>query len=673
MARRSPKPSRTSGRRAHKRRWPVRLLKGGLLFFSWSTLLALCFLGWLSYDLPDVGRLNEIRRQPSITLLANDGSALASYGDLYGQTLQFGDLPPFLPKAVLATEDRRFYRHFGLDIRGLLRAAYINAREWRLVQGGSTITQQLAKNIFLTPDRTVRRKGQEMLLAIWLERNFTKDEILALYLNRVYFGAGTYGVDAASRKFFGKSATRITPYEAAMLAGLLRAPSVFNPLSDPRAAAERAQLVLRNMVVAGMLSEADAKSIAAGGEATTKVAADYRSGRHFADWVLDQVSSYVGFVDRDLIVVTTLDPRLQRLAESNLAQILDESGSERNAAQGALVAMSPRGAIRAMVGGRDYAQSQFNRATKSLRQPGSAFKPFVFLAGLEQGYGPDSRFFDSPLTVDGWTPGNYENKYFGDVTLREAFARSLNSVAVQLSEQVGRRRVIEGAQRLGITSELTPGPSIALGSSGVSLLDLTSAYATFDNNGYGVWPHGIEQILDTKNEILYQREGSGPGRVVDPRHVEAMIDLMSAVVEWGTGKAATLGRPAAGKTGTGQEFRDAWFVGFTAELVTGVWVGNDDNSPMNKVTGGSLPAQIWRGFMAEALRDEPVRPLPDPWQELEIASAYPPDGTIGSDSDEIGYDSEQTESLNEWLTRVITQESPKQNSKKSKKDKSTRK
>jgi penicillin-binding protein 1A len=434
---------------------------------------------------------------------------------------------------------------------------------------------------------------------------------------------------------------------------------LYNPVNDPRAADERARLVLRNMVAASVLSEAEAKKIADGAESEIKVAIDYSSGQHFADWVLDQVSSYVGFVDRDLVVVTTLDPRLQRLAEANLVRVLDELGPERDASQAALITMAPRGAIRAMVGGRDYSTSQFNRATKSLRQPGSAFKPFVFLAGMEQGFTPDSRFVDSPLTVDGWTPRNYEGKYFGDVTLREGFARSLNSVAVQLSEQVGRARVIEGAQRLGITSELTPGPSIALGSSGVSLIDLTAAYATFGNNGYGVWPYGIEQILDSENEILYQREGSGPGQVVAPQHVATMIDMMSAVVDWGTGKGARLGRPAAGKTGTGQDFRDAWFVGFTAELVTGVWVGNDDNSPMDKVTGGSLPAQIWRGFMSEALQNEPARPLPIPSAELQIANAYPDGEVPPPDQAEGGYDTEQTESLNEWLTRVITQESPK--------------
>src|SRR5215470_18710516 len=423
MARKSGKSAEPSRRRSKPRRWPWTLLRWSLLFGSWGTLVGLCFLGWLAYDLPDVSRLNEIHRQPSITLLADDGSVIASYGDLYGQTVKLSDLPPYLPHAVIATEDRRFYRHFGLDPIGLLRAAYINLREWRLIQGGSTITQQLAKNVFLTPARTMRRKGQEMLLALWLERNFTKDQILTLYLNRVYFGAGTYGVDAAARKFFGKPATQVTPYEAAMLAGLLRAPSAFNPMNDREVADSRAQLVLKNMVAADFLSEKDAATIAANKQISTSYAASGHSGQHFADWVMDQVSGYVG-VDRDLVVVTTLDPRLQKIAETELAKMLDTDGAKRNAGQAALVSLTPDGAVRAMVGGRDYGISQFNRATQSLRQPGSAFKAFVFLAGFEHGMRPDDHMFDGPISVGGWKPGNYENDYQGEVTLREAYARS---------------------------------------------------------------------------------------------------------------------------------------------------------------------------------------------------------------------------------------------------------
>jgi penicillin-binding protein 1A len=604
--------SATGGSSQAKRRWGRRLLRWSAVGASWSCLAFLALLGWLMYDLPGAERLDSLKRAPSVTLLATDGSILASYGDLYGQAVTVDNLPPYLAQAVVATEDRRFYDHFGIDPRGLARAMYVNLRERRLVQGGSTITQQLAKNVFLTPDRTIRRKGQEMLLALWLEQRFTKDEILSLYLNRVYFGAGTYGVDAASQKFFGKPAAFVTPYEAAMLAGLLRAPSAFNPLTDGDVAHKRAQLVLRNMVAAEYLTPEEAEKIAGEGRDLSSVADSSRTGQHFADWVMDQVSGYVGFVDRDLVVVTTLDPRLQRAAESELVRVLDEQGPERNASQAALVSMTPDGAVRAMVGGRDYATSQFNRSTQSLRQPGSAFKAFVFLAALEQGMTPDMTMTDSPISVEGWAPGNYRDRYYGKVTLREAFALSLNSVAVQLSEQIGRRRVSEMARRLGITGDLTPGPSIALGSSGVSLLELTGAYAALDNEGQGVWPRGIDEIRDRNGQVLYRREGSGPGQALNPLQVAQMLDMMEAVVRSGTGSAAALGRPVAGKTGTGQDYRDGWFIGFTAELVTGVWVGNDDNSPMKGVTGGGLPARLWRAYMTAALEGEPARPLPYP-------------------------------------------------------------
>jgi penicillin-binding protein 1A len=447
-------------------------------------------------------------------------------------------------------------------------------------------------------------------------------------MNRVYFGAGTYGVDAASQRFFGKPAAFVTPYEAAMLAGLLRAPSSYNPVTDDAAADQRARLVLQNMVAAEFLTPEEADKIAAEGRTQSNVVDSDRTGQHFADWVMDQVSSYVGFVDRDLVVVTTLDPKLQRLAQAQLVSVLDRDGPERNASQAALVSMTPDGAVRAMVGGRDYSTSQFNRATQSLRQPGSAFKAFVFLAGLEHGIiTPETMVIDSPLSVDGWKPDNYQSKYYGPVTVRDAFARSLNSVAVQISEQVGRPRVTEMARRLGITADLTPGPSLALGSSGVSLLELTGAYATLDNSGQGVWPRGIEEIRDRNGAVLYRREGNGPGQVLNPLQVAQMLDMMTAVVQWGTGRGIQLGRPVAGKTGTGQDYRDAWFVGFSAELVTGVWVGNDDNSPMKAVTGGGLPARLWQAYMREALKDEPVRPLPTP---ANIAMAEPePSGLDG--------------------------------------------
>ena len=383
------KPSSSARKPAGKRRWPQRLLRWTAVLTSWSVLAGFIVLGWLLYDLPGIDRLESATRRPSVTLLAADGSILASYGDLYGQAVTVENLPPHLAEAIVATEDRRFYGHFGIDPIGLARAMWVNIQAGRWVQGGSTITQQLAKNVFLTPDRTIRRKGQEMLLAFWLEQRFTKDQILSLYMNRVYFGAGTYGVDAASQRFFGKPAAFVTPYEAAMLAGLLRAPSNYNPIADDVVADQRALLVLQNMVASDYLTQEEADKIASEGRSQSNVVESDRTGQHFADWVMDQVSSYVGFVDRDLVVVTTLDPRLQRMAQAELVRVLDEGGPEKDASQAALVSMSPDGAVKAMVGGRDYSSSQFNRATQSLRQPGSAFKAFVFLAGLEQGMTPE--------------------------------------------------------------------------------------------------------------------------------------------------------------------------------------------------------------------------------------------------------------------------------------------
>jgi len=587
-------------------------LKWGLVAGIWCVFIALCLAAWFATDLPDLGRLTAIDRKPSVTLLAADGSMIASYGDLYGNQLQLSDMPPYLWKAVIATEDRRFYDHFGLDPLGILRAILIDLRAGHVVQGGSTITQQLAKNIFLTPERTVRRKGQEVLLALWLEWKFSKDEILALYLNRVYLGAGTYGVDAAARKYFGKPAAKLTIFEAAILAGMLKAPSRANPLSDPQSAAERAHVVLDNMVAAGYLT-AEQESRVRQDPGTATFGDDTPpSGQYFADWVLDQVSSYVNFSDRDLVVTTTLDPKLQKLAESELTTMMNAEITKLGAGQAALVTLDPSGAVRAMVGGRDYRQSQFNRATQAQRQPGSAFKTFVFLAGFEHGLTPDTHFIDGPLQIGGWRPDNYNAKFYGDVSLREAFARSLNSVAVQVSERAGRRSVTEAARRLGIVSPLAPDASIALGTSEVNLLELTGAYAAFDNGGNAVWPRGIETISDREGTVLYRRSGDGPGRVVKPRQVVQMLDVMGSVVDWGTGTAAKTGRPAAGKTGTSQDFRDAWFIGFTAQLVTGIWFGNDDNKAMDKVTGGTGPARLWKAYMTKALAGQPNRPLPMP-------------------------------------------------------------
>ena len=657
---RTPAPSGKDGRRTRRSRRPLwlALAKWSLVGAIWSFFIGLVFVGWLAYDLPDVSRLDRIERQPSVTLIAADGSMLASFGDLYGVPVRLADLPAYLPQAMIATEDRRFYGHFGVDLLGVARAIYVNLREGRLVQGGSGITQQLAKNVFLTPERSIRRKGQEMLLALWLEHSFSKEQILSLYLNRVYFGAGTYGVDAAARKYFGKPASQVSAYEAAMLAGLLKAPSRYNPFSDPKAAAARARLVVGNMVTAGYLSEAQARGVLDGADLGRPAQAG-PTGRYFADWVLDQVSSYVGYSDHDLVVFTTLDTRLQRLAEAEVEQLLAAEGAARDVGQAALVSMDPDGAVRAMVGGRSYGVSQFNRAAQALRQPGSAFKTFAFLAGFENGLTPDARLVDGPISVGGWQPGNYEDRYYGEVTLREAFARSLNSVAVQVTQRVGPKRVVEAAHRLGITSDLAATPSIALGASEVSLLDLTAAYGVFANEGYGVWPRGIEEIRDIAGQVLYRRSGDGPGLVVQPRQVVQMIDIMSAVVDWGTGHNAQPGRPAAGKTGTSQDFRDGWFVGFTAEKVTGVWVGNDDGRPMSKVSGGTLPARLWGAFMTKALADEPARPLPLPAVPAAVALAAPAApavaGTAVADTGPAAGGAAEPSSFEDFIQRLVQQ------------------
>ena len=625
--------------RSWRRAVPWFLAKWSMVGAIWTGFFALLFLAWCAYDLPGPERLNELKRQPSVSLLAADGALIASYGDLYGDAVRLADLPPYLPGAVLATEDRRFYSHWGVDPRGIARALYVNIREGEMAQGGSTITQQVAKNLFLTPERSLHRKGQEFLLAVWLERTFTKDEILELYLNRVYFGAGTYGIDAAAKKYFGRSARDVTIYQAAMLAGLLKAPSRFNPFNDKALAKSRAELVIRNMVAAGHLTQAEASAISDSAAPAMLAQGSNQIGQHFADWVIDQVSSYVGYADQDLVVQTTLDPALQRQAEQSLLRVLAERGASMNASQGALVSMRPDGAVLAMVGGTDYRGSQFNRATQALRQPGSAFKTFVFLAAFENGYVPGNFLVDGPIRIGNWSPGNYNDRYYGKVTLRDAFARSLNSVAVQLSERVGRGNVIDAAHRLGITEPMDNTAAIALGVSETTLLEMTGAYATFANLGNGVWPFGIERIATRDGTVLYERQGSGPGQVASGPSVRKMLDVMAATVETGTARKAKLDRPVYGKTGTSQNFRDAWFIGLTHDLVTGVWVGNDDNAPMDEVTGGTLPVAIWHDFMAPALAGTPV------------ADVRRPSGDIIAAATDVAA---QGQSEGSWLTELLT-------------------
>jgi len=617
--------TRAPRQRARGKRFLLRASKLALLVFLWTTIVGSVVLGYFALTLPDTGELTRAERRPSVTILASDGSLLTTYGDLFGQPLTLKEMSPYLPKAVVATEDHRFYSHFGVDPIGLVRAVFANMAAGHIVQGGSTITQQLAKNLFLTPERSLGRKIQETLLALWLEHRFSKNQILEIYLNRVYLGAGTYGVDAAAHRYFNKSARQASLYESAAIAGLLKAPTRFNPIRDSDKAAARTAQVLAKMVDAGFVTSSQAMAALSGGSSLAAVPVTRPGARYFGDWVAEQLGDFADTGNRDLTVVTTLDPRMQAQAEAAIADVITREGGKLAVSQGALVAMSPDGAVRAMVGGRDYTGSQFNRATQAQRQPGSAFKPFVYLAGLEAGLQPSDQFVDEPMRIGNWQPRDYTGHYQGEMTLAEGLAQSVNTIAVQVAQRAGLRNVVAVAHRLGISSPLAPEVSLALGTNEVNLLELASAYAPFANGGLGVWPHGITEIRDGAGKIVFRRTGSGIGQVVAPELTGTMNQMLSAVIGHGTGKGAALPRPAAGKTGTTQDYRDAWFIGYTADLVAGVWLGNDDNAPMNKVTGSSLPAQTWRRFMLTATQAMPVRPLPSgPLPPAGMLAAAPP-------------------------------------------------
>ncbi|HEX9809712.1 MAG TPA: PBP1A family penicillin-binding protein [Alphaproteobacteria bacterium] len=595
--------------RAPSRRRPLRrLLKWGFVAAVWGALAVGALVAYYAYGLPPLADIPALERRPAVTLLAADGTPFARFGETTARPVTVAELPPHVPRAVVAVEDARFYSHFGLDLIGLARAVLVNLREGRIVQGGSTITQQLAKNLFLGPERTLERKVQEMVLAFWLERRFTKDEILALYLNRVYFGAGNFGIEAAARSYFDKPAHALQLNEAAMLAGLLRAPSRYSPVRHRDRAAQRARVVLDRMADAGFITEAEARIVKLNPARLRRQTT--RLGRYFADWALDQARGYVGQAEGDLVVRTTLDSRLQLIAERETGAMLAGPGQKRGVAQGALIVMAPDGAVRAMVGGADYGDSQFNRATQALRQPGSAFKPIVYLAGLEAGLEPDSELLDAPIRIGDFAPRNYDGRYRGRVTMTQALAHSLNSAAVRVLEHAGVDRVIRWARRLGITSPLRREAGLALGASEVTLIELVSAYAALANGGEGVFAHGVTEIRDGSGRLLYERSGSGPGRRIPSGMVYGMNRMMEAVMAEGTGRNAAFGHPAGGKTGTTEEHRDAWFLGYTRDYVAGVWMGNDNGAPSRGVTGGGLPARLWRAVMAAGHEGLARRELP---------------------------------------------------------------
>lgn len=621
-----PRPA-SRGRKPRRRRGFLgRLVYGMLVLGIWAVIGVAGVVAYYARELPPIDQLAVPKRPPNIAIQAADGTLLANRGETGGRQVALKELPPYLPRAFVAIEDRRFFDHFGIDPVGITRAVVSNVMRRGIPQGGSTLTQQLAKNLFLTQERTASRKIQEAILALWLERNYSKDQLLELYLNRVYFGAGAYGVEAAAQRYFAKPAREVTISEAAVLAGLVQAPSRLAPNRNPDGANKRAALVLAAMGETGAITPAQLKTALA---QPAKPARPQGAGsaNYAADLVMDVLDDFVGTIESDVVVTTSIDPGMQAAAERALVDELNTKGQKFNVGQGALVAMRLDGALRALIGGRNYSESQFNRATAARRQPGSAFKPFVYLAAVERGLTPDSVREDSPVQVRGWNPENYSRDYRGPVTLRTALALSLNTVAVKLGLEVGPKTVVQTAQRLGITSPLQANASIALGTSEVTPLELVGAYAAFANGGNGVIPYVITEVKTTSGKVLYRRGGGGLGRVIDPNAAAMMNAMMHETFVIGTAKKGEIpGWDAAGKTGTSQDFRDAWFVGYTGTLVTGVWLGNDDGESTKKVTGGNLPVEVWNKFMSAALRGARPVPLPgaDQWRrpaEVPVAAA----------------------------------------------------
>nr|WP_255726474.1 PBP1A family penicillin-binding protein [Microvirga sp. ACRRW] len=589
-----------------------KLIYAGVVLGLWGIIAVGGIVAYYASQLPPIDQLSVPKRPPNIAIMANDGSLITNRGETGGRTVTLKELPPYLPKAFVAIEDRRFYSHFGIDPQGIARAVYRNITSSGGLQGGSSLTQQLAKNLFLTQERTASRKIQEAILALWLERNYSKDQILELYLNRVYFGAGAYGVEAAAQRYYGKSARHVSLSEAAVLAGLVQSPSRLAPNRNPKAAQARAELVMSAMKELGFITP-DMTKTALGQPAESVKPNGAGSANYAADYVMDVLDDFVGTIDTDIAVFTTIDPTLQGAAERVLVDELNAKGQKFNVSQGAVVAMKPDGGVQALVGGRNYETSQFNRATSARRQPGSSFKPFVYLTAIERGYTPDMVMEDGPVNYKGWAPQNYDRKYRGPIALRDALALSLNTIAVKLNMEVGPKNVAQTAQRLGITSPIQANGSLALGTSEVTPLELVSAYAAFANGGIGVTPYVISEVKTLDGKIVYKRPSSAGslGRVIDPSAVAMMNEMMHNTFVIGTAQKAQIpGWPMAGKTGTTDDYKDAWFMGFTGNLVAGVWLGNDDGTLTKRVTGGNLPTEVWHNFMKLALKDKQPVGLP---------------------------------------------------------------
>jgi penicillin-binding protein 1A len=595
-------PPRTAKRRS--RFWAF--VRGSfLLGLGLAALGALvgAALVWTSLqDLPSYKELVTRPRGQSVTVRASDGSVLAHLGPNFGQWLAYAEVPKHMRDAMVAVEDRRFYSHGGFDPVGFGRALYVNLKARKWVQGGSTITQQVAKNLFLTSDRTFDRKGREVVLSLALDWKFSKQQILELYLNRVYFGGGAYGIDAAARRFYGHSARALSIPESVVIAGLVKAPSRYAPSSDPRKSIARARVVLATMVDSGAISADAAHNVRL--DALRFVPQPRENDvRYFTDWVLTQVETLTDESIQPMDVMTTLDPRMQNYAEAAVQRNVPK------ALQGALVALGYDGAIKAMVGGKDYVASSYNRAIYARRQPGSAFKLFVYLAALESGRTPDDVEVDEPITIGKWSPVNSNRAYVGSVTLTRAFAMSINTVAVKLADAVGFDTVASVARRLGISTPISREPAMALGASVATVMDMTGAYATVARGGSSAAPYAIRQIVRADSQILFNYNAGLPDQVINADTAAMMTKMLAATIESGTGRAAQLDRPAAGKTGTTSDNKDGWFLGFTGDLTAGVWLGRDDNKAVAGLAGGKLPAQVWADFMRAATAGLPPQPL----------------------------------------------------------------
>lgn len=593
-----------------KRSFLGRLFYWGAVLAVWGLIFAVVFFAIFARDLPDTSSLYNVERQPSVTYLDRSGALIAVRGSQMAPPVDLSSLPDYVPAAFVAIEDRRFWVHPGFDPVGITRAMASNIKAGRVVQGGSTITQQLAKNLFLTRDQNLKRKVQELMLAVWLEVKFSKQEILALYMNRVYFGAGAYGIEAASQRYFDKPAQQLTVGEAALLAGLLKGPSRYSPVSESERAATRATVVLNSMVDTGIISEAQRDAAVAEPVRVSRTLASQHA-QYFIDWLDKQVRGMVGEQTQDLVVETTLDLAVQTDAERAVRRIIDRD-SGKGVQQAALVALDGEGRVRAMIGGASYPDSQFNRATDARRQAGSAWKPFVYLAALEAGYTPDTQVIDQEVSIGGWKPRNYSGTFAGPMTLAHAVAQSTNTVAADVADKVGRDNVANAARRLGISGNIGIQPSMALGAVEVSPLEMAQAYDAFANGGRRVQAYGIDRIRTKDGRVIYQHAGNANPQAVHNPQLYYLNQMLRGVVTSGTGRGAAIGgRDIAGKTGTTSDYKDAWFVGYTGGFTAAVWVGKDDNTPMNRVSGGGAPAAIWSAFMQAALPRLAVANIPN--------------------------------------------------------------